>query len=198
MAQGKPGSKRVIGLLGGSFNPAHAGHVHLTQEALKRLKLDEVWWLVAPQNPLKPKAKSSYTSRFASAENLAAKHHHIVVTDIEAREKTTYSIDTVRMLKRKFPRVTFIWLMGADNLAELHRWKQWQAFLDEIPIAVFDRAPFSHRATRTKAYLRLSRFLLKNKGIYPIPKPPFLWFFRMKRHPTSSTALRKHLENSAF
>jgi nicotinate-nucleotide adenylyltransferase len=189
---------RTIGLLGGSFNPAHEGHLHLTEEAIKALKLDQVWWLVSPQNPLKEKAKTSYAERLKSAKKIAAGHEKIFVSDIEAREKTFYSIDTIAMLKRRFPGTRFIWLMGADNLATLHRWRQWHKFLMRIPIAVFDRVPYSYTALASPSYLRMSRFLLKNNGINRFLKAPALVFVHMKRHPASSTAIRKRLENGRF
>jgi len=185
---------RTIGLLGGTFNPAHEGHLHLTHEAIKTLKLDAVWWLVAPQNPLKPKAKKSYRERFDSALRITAGEKKIFVSDIEAQEKTFYSIDTIRMLRRRFPGTHFVWLMGADNLSGLSRWKHWHDFLAEIPIAVFDRAPYSHTALRTKATLRMQKFPLKNNRL----SAPALLFIHMRRHEASSTQLRKQLENGAF
>lgn len=185
---------RTIGLLGGTFNPAHEGHVHVSQEALKRLKLDAVWWLVAPQNPLKEKAKNSYDARLASAQKITAGHKNIFVSDIEMRERCFYSIDSIRMLKRRFPGTRFVWLMGADNLAELSRWKDWQRFLREVPVAAFDRAPYSYRATAEKPYQRMRRFLLKNNVINGVFKAPALLYIHMRRHGASSTALRKHLE----
>lgn len=184
---------RTIGLLGGSFNPAHEGHLHITEEAIKRLKLDAVWWLVAPQNPLKEPTKN-YEARFASAQKMASGHTKILVSDIEMRAKTFYSIDTLTLLESRFPGTRFIWLMGADNLAELHRWKKWHKFLMGIPVAVFDRAPYSYTAAASKAYQRMRRFLLKNNGIKPVLKPPALLYIHMRRHSASSTALRKRLE----
>lgn len=202
MAPGKPGlelkpiytKNRTVGLLGGSFNPAHEGHLALSLAALKALKLDAVWWLVAPQNQLK-KASSlaPYAKRFQSAKKMA-NHPHIFVSDIERQEKTFFSVDSIAMLKRRFPGTHFIWLMGADNLAELHRWRQWRRFCAAVPIAVFDRVPYSHSAERSKTYLAMKRFLLKNNAITAPIAAPGLAFIRMKRNPLSSTLLRKHLE----
>jgi nicotinate-nucleotide adenylyltransferase len=190
---------RRIGLLGGSFNPAHEGHLHLTLEAIKTLKLDEVWWLVSPKNPLKSSADlAPYKKRLELARAICDSYPHILVSDIESRMGTLYSVDTVAMLKRRFPGTTFIWLMGADNLAQLHRYRRWRTFLAQVPIAVFDRAPYSHTAIRSKAYLRMQRFLLKNNVINRVFKAPALVFVHMKRHPLSSTALRKRLENARF
>jgi len=189
---------RRIGLLGGTFNPAHEGHLHLTHEAIKTLKLDAVWWLVAPQNPLKPTTKTPYRKRFDSALRVTAGEKKIFVSDIEAQEKTFYSIDTVHMLKRRFPGTQFIWLMGADNLSGLSRWKRWRDFLAEIPVAVFDRAPYSHTALRAKAYLHMQKFILKNNKLGRKAAAPALIFVHMRRHEASSTELRKQLEKRAF
>lgn len=186
---------RAIGLLGGSFNPAHEGHLQLTQSALKVLKLDAVWWLVAPHNPLKSAASlAPYAKRLRSALTLASGHPRVHVSDIETRLGTKYSVDTVTALQRRFPGARFIWLMGADNLAQLHRWKRWPTLIKRLPVAVFDRAPFSHTAMRSKAYRRSQKFLIKNNQInrkYPVPG---LFVVRMRRNPISSTLLRKRLE----
>lgn len=190
---------RTIGLLGGSFNPAHEGHLHLTLEALKMLKLDVVWWLVSPQNPLKPASElAPYETRLQSAKDMITSHQNILVSDFEAKEHLFYSVDTLRTLQRRFPGTRFVWLMGADNLETFHRWRQWQKFSRLVPIAVFDRAPYSHTSIRSKAYQRLSRFLLKNNAIHRILPMPGLLFIHMKRHPLSSTALRKSLEKTRF
>ena len=128
-----------IGLLGGSFNPAHAAHRHISLTALKRLGLDQVWWLVTPGNPLKAGAKQpSLESRVAAAREVAH-HPRIVVTGFEGARKSPYTVDTLKFLKQRFPGVHFVWLMGADNLAELHHWRDWPALFRLVPIAVFDR-----------------------------------------------------------
>lgn len=194
MAAAKRVPDRVVGLLGGSFNPAHEGHLHLTLNALRTLGLDEVWWLVSPQNPLKSAAPAPYEKRLASARAVVAGHDAILVSDMEAQMGTRYSIDTVLMLKARFPDVQFIWLMGADNLAQFHRWRRWRTFFKEIPVAVFDRAPYSHSAKASKAYLYMRRFLLKNNQISGDWRAPALVFIHMRRHPESSTRIRKNLE----
>lgn len=188
--------RRTVGLLGGSFNPAHEGHLHLTLEALRRLKLDQVWWLVSPCNPLKDaRDMAPYGERFQSAQAIARHHPDIHVSDIETRLSTRFSVDTVMKLQSRFPGTQFVWLMGADNLAELHRWRRWRHFCNAIPIIVFDRAPFSHTAQRSKSYQRMRRFLLKNSRIKKCLAAPSLAFIAMRRDPTSSTSLRKRLEN---
>lgn len=189
---------RMIGLLGGSFNPAHGGHVQLSLCALKTLKLDAVWWLVAPHNPLKDAADlAPYQKRFAQAQALVT-HPRILISDAERSMKTRYSIDTIRQLKRRFPGTQFVWLMGADNLAQFHRWKKWQQIFAEVPVAVFDRAPYSHRPHRAKAALRNRRFLLKiNRISHFWPKNALVWV-PMPRNPLSSTAIRKNLEKTTI
>ena len=114
---------RRIGLLGGSFNPAHEGHLHISRQALRRLKLDVVWWVVSPQNPLKPTAgMAPFEERFASAARVAAAEPRIVVSDIERTLGTRFSIDTVESLKATHPDTRFVWVMGADNLLQAPRW----------------------------------------------------------------------------
>ena len=128
-----------VGLLGGSFNPAHAGHRHISVEAMRLLGLDEVWWLVSPQNPLKPTVgMASLPDRLESAQQIA-RHPRIVPTAIEAELGTQYAVDTVAALQHRFPDVAFIWLMGADILPQLHRWQRWRAFANLLPIAVLTR-----------------------------------------------------------
>lgn len=190
---------RTIGLLGGSFNPAHGGHLHITLYALNKLGLDEVWWLVSPRNPLKEAdSLASYAQRLESAEEVARTHPRIRVLDIEKRFGTRYSYQTLEVLKQRFPGTRFVWMIGADNLAQFHRWKRWQAVLAAVPVVVFDRAPYSHTALRSKAYLRTSRFLLKNIDIGALPPSPCLVFIHLKRAPQSSTGLRKRLGAGAF
>ena len=127
----------IIGLLGGSFDPAHGGHLYVSDIAKKALKLDYVWWLVSPGNPLKPMPES-LSVRVARARQVA-RGTGIIVTGIEARLHTRFTIDSVTALKRRFPQVTFIWLMGSDNLEQFSRWRRWQALCAAIPIAVVRR-----------------------------------------------------------
>ncbi len=186
---------RTIGLLGGSFNPAHDGHLHISLYALNTLGLDEVWWLVSPGNPLKSHdALAPYATRLAQAKTLAA-HTRIRVSDIEAALRTVYTVDTVAELKARHPGTQFVWLMGADNLAQFHRWRKWRALFAMLPVVVFDRAPYSHRSQRSKAYLAFHKFILKNNAIKCGQALPALRFVHLRRHPSSSTVLRKRLEN---
>jgi len=126
-----------IGLLGGSFDPAHGGHLYVSRIARKRLKLDYVWWLVSPGNPLKPEP-APLDVRMARAR-LLAHGERIIVTDLESRLNTRFTIDTIAALRRRFPKAAFVWLMGSDNLEQFSRWRRWQEIAAHIPIAVVRR-----------------------------------------------------------
>src|SRR4051794_10672888 len=129
-----------IGLLGGSFNPAHRGHRRISLEAMRVLGLDEIWWLVSPGNPLKEGAQdmAPFEARLASARDMA-KRSRIRVSDFEAEAGTRYTVDTLRELPRRFPEHRFMWLMGADSLRNFHRWKDWREIARMVPIAVIRR-----------------------------------------------------------
>src|SRR5215467_14346327 len=128
-----------VGLFGGSFNPAHAGHAHVAETARRRLGLDRVIWLVSPQNPLKSRHETAdLAQRMASAASFTA-GPDMIVTDLETRLGSAYTIDTVRALKARHPGVQFVWIMGADSLAGFHRWRGWTQILREVPVAVVSR-----------------------------------------------------------
>lgn len=131
-----PGAR--VGLLGGSFDPAHEGHVHITEEALKRFGLDRVWWLVSPGNPLKAHGPAPLAARLERARALM-RHPRVTVTDIEARLGTRYTAETLRVLFGLYPRLRFTWLMGADNLADFHRWERWDEIMEALPVGVIAR-----------------------------------------------------------
>jgi nicotinate-nucleotide adenylyltransferase len=142
-----------IGLLGGSFNPAHAGHRYVADTALRRLKLDYVWLLVSPQNPLKPAhGMMALEQRLQSARNLAGGNRRLIVTDLERTIASRYTNDTIRVLKARFPEVRFVWLMGSDNLEQFHRWQHWQDILATIPAAVVLRPGTTLAPLKAKAY----------------------------------------------
>ncbi len=190
-----PAKNRTIGLLGGSFNPAHSGHLHITLHALKKLKLDEVWWLVSPHNPLKSAhSLAAYEERLQSAQDIAGAHKRIRILDIEAQLGTHYSWQIVQQLHRRYPGTRFVWLMGADNLAQFHRWRRWQYLLSVIPVAVFDRAPYSHTSLRSKALNRMQKFQLKDSEMVGRHAAPCIQFIHLRRAPISSTEIRKSLK----
>lgn len=193
--------RQRIGLLGGSFNPAHAGHLHLSLMALKLLKLDEVWWLLSPQNPLKSaKDLAPYDTRFKHAAALIKTHPNLRISDIEQRAHLRYTSDTLRVLKRRYRGASFVWLMGADNLPQFHRWRRWHEIFHTVPVAVFDRAPFSHSALKSRAALAFSRWRIAESQAPSLSEtalPAWVYVF-MKRHPLSATHLRKTLGKGAF
>jgi len=132
----RPG--QVIGLLGGSFDPPHAGHLHISREALKRFGLDRLWWLVSPGNPLKRWGPAPLAERMAAARALID-HPRITVTDFEARAGTRYTAATLAALMQAYPGVRFVWLMGADNLAQFHLWQDWRRIIETVPVGVLAR-----------------------------------------------------------
>jgi nicotinate-nucleotide adenylyltransferase len=147
-----------VGLLGGSFNPAHDGHRHVSLEVMRRLGLDEVWWLVSPQNPLKSEAgMAPLAARLASARAVA-RHPRIKPTAIEAELGTRYAVDTVAALQRRWPHVRFVWVMGADNLLQFHRWKRWRQLARAVPIAVVARPHYIGDSPFAPAMAWLRRF----------------------------------------
>ena len=132
------GFGQAIGLLGGSFDPPHAGHVHLTKEALKRFGLDRVWWLITPGNPLKTHGPAPLDQRLQAARALM-RHPRVEVTAIEAQLGTRYTAETIGKLQHLYPHTRFVWLMGADNLAQFHRWDRWQQIIQNVPVGVLAR-----------------------------------------------------------
>ena len=187
-----------VGLLGGSFNPAHDGHLHISQEALKRLKLDQVWWLVSPQNPLKPKKDmASFSDRCISAEMVTRKHRNIRVSDFEKRHDLQYTFATLAALTKRYPHISFVWIMGGDNLAGFHKWQRWRSIIQIMPIVVFDRVPFSHTALRTKAAISMHRSRLPERNVSAISSKKKHWaymYILSRRHPASSTEIRNNLK----
>jgi nicotinate-nucleotide adenylyltransferase len=184
---------RCIGLLGGSFNPAHGGHLHISRLALKRLGLDEVWWLVSPQNPLKPAAgMASFAERLSQARDVAAADRRIRVSDAETRLGTRYTADTLAALRRRFPRTRFAWLMGGDNLAQFPYWRRWQDIFRTVPIAVFARPGSSTQALAGMAAHRFARARVPAAAARRLAMlPPPAWvFFHTRLDPRSSTQIR--------
>ena len=149
-----------IGLLGGSFNPPHAAHRAISLFALKRLKLDRVWWLLTPGNPLKDTGALHDLSERADAARKIADDPRIDISCLEAVIGTRYTVDTIMHLRRRVSGVRLVWIMGADNLAQFHRWKDWRRIASEVPIAVIDRPPQSFRALAAPAAQALARYRL--------------------------------------
>jgi len=180
------------GLLGGSFNPAHRGHRHVSRAALDALGLDEIWWLVSPGNPLKAKkGMAPLPARLASARR-AARGAAIRVTAIERALGTVYTADTVARLVRRFPNRRFIWIMGADNLAQFHRWRDWRRIAALVPIAVATRPGYDGLALKAPAWGWLRRFVRPAATARNWTKwrPPALVLLSLPPDPTSATAIR--------
>lgn len=182
-----PGMK--IGLFGGSFNPPHLTHRAASLLALKRLGLDRVWWLVSPGNPLKDtRALPPLAERIGAARKLAS-DPRIDVTGLEASIGTRYTFDTLRWLRHRLPKVHFVWVMGADNLANFHRWENWRGIAELVPIAVIDRSgavaagPFVESFSRCRLPETRARRLA-------LAEPPAWVFLHGLKSPVSSTALR--------
>ena len=187
-----------VGLLGGSFNPAHRGHRHISLQAMRALGLDEVWWLVSPGNPLKEGAKdmAPFEARFASAEQ-AARRSSIKVSDFEQREGTRFTIDTVRRLKARHPEHRFIWLLGSDTLPNFHKWRDWRGLAREVPIAVIHRPGYDSAAHAARAMGWLRRFVHPSSQArhWTDWSAPAILFLRLPPDPTSATAIRAHDPN---
>jgi nicotinate-nucleotide adenylyltransferase len=180
-----------IGLLGGSFNPAHEGHVHASALALTRLDLDYVWWLVSPQNPLKPsRDMAGYENRLRAARDFN-RHPRVLVTGIEEQFGTRYTIDTLAALKRRFPPVHFVWLMGSDNLIQLPRWRKWQQILLTMPVAVIARSGTALAARNAKAATCFRSSFVPYSRHISVMRPPVWTILDSKRNPASATALRR-------
>jgi nicotinate-nucleotide adenylyltransferase len=189
------GEGQRIGLFGGSFNPAHQGHVKVASYALKCLQLDWVWWMVSPQNPLKdPHETGEYGKRLAFTRQIAH-HPRFVVTDIERQIGSKYTAETLRHLRPAFARGHFVWIMGADSLANLHRWRNWTEITETLPLAVLARPGYSLRALGSYAALRYEMQQLDTEfaPTLAIRKPPAWVFVTMPLRKESSTAIRQQL-----
>ena len=184
-----------IGILGGSFNPAHRGHRRISLQAMRLLGLDEVWWLVSPGNPLKAgdPDMAPFAARLRSARQ-AARRARIRPSDFEVREGTLYTVDTVRKLKARFPRHRFIWLMGADSLPNFHNWRDWRGLVREVPIAVVPRPGYDPAAHAARAMGWLRRFVRPSRQAKQWTEwsAPAILFLRLPQDTTSATSIRVH------
>ena len=182
---------QVVGLLGGSFDPAHKGHVHITLEAMKRFGLDRLWWLVTPGNPLKPRGPAPLTDRLTRARTIMD-HPRVTVTDIEARLGTRYTAETLHALLNRYPGVRFVWLMGADNLAQLHHWQDWHTIMETVPVGVLARAGdrISARMSRAARLYRAARISGRASQLLGRAHAPAWSFVNVPMVPHSSTAIR--------
>lgn len=193
-------SGRRVGLLGGSFNPAHEGHRHISLMALKRLGLDQVWWLVTPQNPLKSAADTAALDLRVATAQAKARHPRIVVTALEAQLGTRYTAETLAELRRRFPRTRFVWLMGADNLRQIPHWRGWTRIFGMVPVAVFPRHPYAIPALVGKAARRFARNRVDagRSRELPLTEPPAWVFLDGPLHPASATEIRRRGDSRAW
>ena len=182
---------RVVGLLGGSFDPAHEGHAHITREALKRFALDEVWWLVSPGNPLKVRGPAPLEQRMAHAREVM-QHPRVRISDFEARAGTRYTAETLRKLMLARPFVRFVWLMGADNLAQFDRWQDWRGIMENVPIGILARPGIRTAARHAKAAEIYARFRLSGREsrLLAAGPAPRWCFVNLPMRDISSTRIR--------
>jgi len=181
-----------IGLLGGSFNPAHDGHLHISNLALEHLNLDCIWWVVSPQNPLKSvDGMASLDQRIEKACEVAI-NSNIIITDIEHELGTQYTSSTLPLLKKMFPEGHFVWLMGADNLAQIEQWHQWETIFMTLPVAIFARPAYSNDADNAKSIKQFSPFQVIEADASTLAdmKPPAWAFLKTPLNPESATEIR--------
>ncbi|MEP3248250.1 MAG: nicotinate-nucleotide adenylyltransferase [Sneathiella sp.] len=191
-----------IGLLGGSFNPAHEGHLYISETALRSLGLDQVWWLVSPQNPLKSaNGMAPAKERIASAERLA-RSRRIQVSTFEFEIEQSYTAKTILALKKRYPFHRFVWLMGADNLEQIPHWYRWRDIFNQVPVAVFDRPGHTLKALSGKAARLNARNRIFPPGFnrpvhnFALNSAPAWTFISHTKHKLSSTAIR-NLDDTA-
>jgi nicotinate-nucleotide adenylyltransferase len=191
MRQGFPPATRgmVIGLLGGSFDPAHEGHAHISREALARMGLDQVWWLLTPGNPLKARQPAPMAERLAQARRVMD-HPRVKITELETYLGTTTTADTIDRLRAIYPGVRFVWLMGADNLVQFHRWRRWRDILRSVPVGVLAR-PGSGVAARLSVAARAFQVHQVQRGEALRGKRAPAWcFVNLPMNAASSSAIR--------
>lgn len=184
-------SGQTIGLLGGSFDPAHSGHRAITLAALKRFGLDRVWWMVSPGNPLKARGPAPMAERIARAK-MVMDHPRVEVTGIEALLGTRYTAQTLRALMARYPGVRFVWLMGADNLAQFHLWQDWRWIMDNVPVGVMARPGdrISARMSPAARIYREAQLQGRASQLLGQVAPPGWCFINLPMNDTSSTAIR--------
>ena len=203
-AAGRPGALRLgfdlkpgmrVGLFGGSFNPAHAGHAHVAETALRRLRLDRVIWLVSPQNPLKATYETAELTRRLWGALRFAQGPSMIVSDAETRIGSVYTVDTLRVLKARYRGVCFVWIMGADSLASFHRWRGWTQIMRETPVAIVSRpwANLKSRFSPAASRFAFARLPARAARTLPCRAPPAWVYLTAPLNFTSSTALRRAL-----
>lgn len=182
---------QTIGLLGGSFDPPHRGHVHITLQALKRFGLDRVWWLVSPGNVLKDRGPAPMADRLVACRQIM-RHPSVQISDLESRLGTRATADTIAALIARYPGVRFVWLMGADNLAQLHRWQNWRFIMDNVPVGVLARPGDRISARMSPAAKIYAPYRLRGaqSRLLAQSHPPAWCFVNVPMVDISSTAIR--------
>lgn len=183
----------TVGLFGGSFDPPHEGHLLVAETALRRLGLDQLWWIVTPQNPLKTDRQSGDLARRVALSQEIARHPRIRVTAFEAAHRIRYSADTIALARRRHPATRFVWVMGADNLRNFHRWERWQWIMQTVPVAIVDR-PGSTLSMLSSVMARayaMARIDSDDATRLAFATPPAWVFLHGPRSPLSSTAIRQ-------
>ena len=183
---------KKIGLLGGSFDPPHKGHIYISLEAKKILNLDEIWWLVTPQNPLKINQPASYEERIKNCRNIT-KNKPIKIKEIEKKINSKFSYQTINFLNNRYKNINFLWLMGADNLINFHHWQGWKNIFQDIPIVVFRRHGYNTKALNsyTSHIYKNYKINRKNLMIEDFAKLPAWTIIQNKEIRISSTEIRK-------
>jgi nicotinate-nucleotide adenylyltransferase len=190
------GQRQRIGLFGGSFNPAHRGHYKVALYALKVLRLDFVWWMVSPQNPLKdPAITDEYGKRLAYTRRVA-RHPRFIVTDLEQHMRTRFTAETLSQLKALSGDAEFVWIMGADSLASLHHWHHWLEIMNMVPLAVLARPGYSIKALRSLTATRFASRRISSPAAVLTASLPAWTFITMPLRKESSTAIRKRRKAS--
>lgn len=183
-----------VGLLGGSFNPPHIGHVHISLAAMKGLELDCVWWLVTPQNPLKPQRPALLEERVAECRALTKDHPRIVISAIEADLGTHITYDTIRKLKTCYPAQSFVWISGMDNALSLHHWNRWQELLALVPMVHLTRKPATSLIRRCplRLYAKQKHVFVESSGRWPLTPGTTYWMLQNRMVNVSSTEIREN------
>lgn len=182
---------QTVGILGGSFDPPHAGHVHLTLEALKRLGLDQIWWMVSPGNPIKAHAPAPMAQRIA-ASRLIMRHPRVRITGLEAEYDTRATVNTLEALRKDYPKLRFVWIMGADNLAGFHKWDRWPDIMAQVPVAVLARPKQRLRGLTSPTARKFAGARLAERDAKQLPFAPApAWvYLDMPMRAVSSSQLR--------
>lgn len=192
--QGDPiaNAGQIVGLLGGSFNPAHDGHAHITKTALKRFGLDSVWWLVSPGNPLKAQGPAPMAERLTQARSIMD-HPKVQITDIECRLGTRFTAQSIAGLQNRYPGVQFVWLMGADNLAQFHLWQDWRWIMDNVPVGVIARPGdrISARLSKAASIYRGAMLPARAASTLGRGQAPRWCFINLPMSDQSSTSIRE-------